>query len=124
MNNAVNFEIPASVRQLAEKTVEQSKEAYERFIEAARQAQSMFASSGDVMGSGAKEIQDKAIQYAEANIQAGFDVAERLVKARDLKEILDIQATFARQQMETYTRQAQEITRLMAQAAQKAQPTV
>lgn len=106
MNDAMNFEIPASVRQLAEKSVEQSKQAYDRLMEAARQAQGMFVNSGEVMGSGTKEIQDKAMQYAEANIQAGFDVAERLVKARDLKEIMDIQTTYARQQMENYTKQA------------------
>jgi phasin len=124
MNQAGNFEIPAPVRQMAEKSVEQTKEAYDRMMEAARQAQGMFASSSDVMGSGGKEIQEKTMQYAEANVQAGFDFAERLVKAKDLQEVLDIQTQFARQQLETYTQQAQEISQLIAESAQKAQPKV
>ncbi len=124
MNDGMSFEIPAPVRQMAEKSVEQTKEAYDRFVEAARQAQGMFANSTHMMGAGGKEIQDKTLQYAEANVQAGFDLAERLVKAKDLKEVMEIQTAYARQQMEAYTQQAQELTRLMAQAAQKAQPNV
>jgi len=62
------------------------------------------------------------MQYAEANVQASFDLAERLVKAKDLQEVMEIQTQFARQQMESYTQQAQEISRMMAEAAQNAQP--
>lgn len=124
MNDANNFDIPAPVRQMAEKSVEQTKEAYDRLMDAARQAQGMFASSSNVVGAGSKEIQEKTMQYAEANVQAGFDFAERLVKAKDLQEVLDIQTQFARQQMETYSQQAQEISQMIAEAAQKAQPKV
>lgn len=122
MNDATNFDIPAPVRQMAEKSVEQTKEAYDRMMDAARQAQGMFANSTNVMGVGTKEIQEKTMQYAEANVQANFDLAERLVKAKDLQEVMEIQSQFARQQMETYSQQAQEISKLMAQAAQSAQP--
>jgi phasin len=124
MNEATNFEIPAPVRQMAEKNVEQTKEAYDRMMEAARQAQGMFASSSNMFGANGKDIQEKTMQYAEANVQAGFDFAERLVKAKDLQEVLEIQTQFARKQLETYTQQAQEISQLMADAAQKAQPKV
>ncbi len=124
MNDTSNFEIPAPVREMAEKSVEQTKEAYDRMMEAARQAQGMFASSSNVMGAGSKEIQEKTMQYAEANVQAGFDFAERLVKAKDLQEVLDIQTQFARQQLENYTQQAQEISQMIAESAQKAQPKV
>lgn len=122
MNDATNFDIPAPVRQMAEKSVEQTKQAYDRLLEAARQAQGMFADSTNVMGMGSKEIQEKTMQYAEANVQASFDLAERLVKAKDLQEVMEIQTQFARQQMESYTQQAQEISKMMADAAQKAQP--
>ena len=107
---------------MAEKSVEQTKEAYDRLMEGARQAQGMFANSTNVMGVNGKEIQEKTMQYAEANVQASFDLAERLVKAKDLQEVMEIQTQYARQQMEAYTQQAQEISRMMAEAAQKAQP--
>ena len=123
MNQTLEFEIPASVRDLASKSVDQAREAYNRFIEAARQAHDVVMKSSDVITSGAREINQKAVKYTEANLQANFELAQRLVHAKDIKEALDIQNQFARQQMETFAHQAQELTRVVAQSAQKAAPT-
>jgi phasin len=122
MNQPMDFEIPASVRDLASKSVDQAREAYNRFLEATRQAHDVVAKSTDVMASGAREINEKAVKYTEANLHANFELAQRLVHAKDLKEALDIQSQFARQQMETFAHQAQELSRLLAQSAQKANP--
>jgi phasin len=123
MNPTIDFEIPATVRDLASKSVDRAHETYNRFMEAARQAHEMLSKSSDVVTSGAREINEKAVKYAEANLQASFDLAHRLVHAKDMKEALDIQSQFARQQLETFAQQAQELSRLVAQAAQKANPT-
>jgi phasin len=123
MNQPMDFEIPATVRDLASKSVDQAREAYNRFLEAARQAHDVVAKSTDVIAHGAREINEKAVKYTEANLQANFELAHRLVHAKDLKEALDIQSQFARQQMETFAHQAQELTRLVTQSAQKAAPT-
>ena len=123
MNQTMEFEIPASVRDLASKSVDQAREAYNRVLEAARQAHDVVMKSSDVITSGAREINQKAVKYTEANLQANFELAQRLVHAKDIKEALDIQNQFARQQMETFAHQAQELTRLVAQSAQKAAPT-
>jgi len=123
MTQPLDFEIPASVRDLAAKSVEQTREAYNRFIEAARQANEVVLKSSDVFASGAREINEKAVKYTETNLQAQFELAQRLVNAKDLKEALEIQNQFARQQVEAYAQQAQELTRLVAQSAQKVNPT-
>ena len=123
MNQPMDFEIPATVRDLASKSVDQAREAYNRFLEAARQAHDVVTKSTDVITNGAREINEKAVRYTEANLQANFELAQRLVHAKDLKEVLDIQSQFARRQMETFAHQAQELTRLVAQSAQKAAPT-
>jgi hypothetical protein len=44
-----------------------------------------------------------------------------LARARDLREFLEIQQRYAQKQAMTYTQQAQELGRLMADAAQMAQ---
>jgi phasin len=124
MQYTPDLEIPASVREIASKSVEQAQDAYNRFVDAARQAQSMIVKSTEMFTVGAKELQEKTLAYAEANTRAGFDVATRLVKARDVKEAMDIQTQYARNQMETYAQQAQEISRVLASAAQKAQPNL
>ncbi|MGA8771733.1 MAG: phasin family protein [Rhodomicrobium sp.] len=123
MNQTMEFEIPSTVRDLASKSVDQAREAYNRFLEAARQAHDVVMKSSDVITSGAREINQKAVKYTEANLQANFELAQRLVHAKDIKEALDIQNQFARQQMETFAQQAQELARLVAQSAQKAAPT-
>ncbi|MFT4078486.1 phasin family protein [Rhodomicrobium lacus] len=123
MTQPLDFEIPSSVRDLAAKSVEQTREAYNRFIEAARQANDVVLKSSDVFANGAREINEKAVKFTEANLQAQFELAQRLVHAKDIKEALDIQNQFARQQVEAYAQQAQELTRLVAQSAQKVNPT-
>jgi len=122
MSPQMDFEIPASVRDLASRSVDQAREAYNRFLEASRQAQELVSKSTDVFASGVREISEKTVKYTEANLQANFELAQRLVHAKDLKEALDIQSQFARQQMETFAQQAQELSRLLAQSAQKAAP--
>lgn len=122
MNQTMDFEIPSSVRDLASKSVEQAREAANRLLDASRQAHEVVSKSTDVFASGAREISEKAVKYTETNLQANFALAQQLCTAKDLKEALEIQSQFARRQMETYAQQAQEISRLLAQSAQKANP--
>ena len=122
MNPTIDFEIPANVREVIGKGVEQAKETYVRLSDATRQAQDIVTKSASAMTLSAKELQEKAIQYTGANVGAGFEAATRLANAKDIKEAFEIQSEFARRQMETCTQQAQELSRLVTQAAQKAQP--
>ena len=115
------FEIPEQMREMAERNVAQAREAYAQFIEAARKAQDAVAQSSAAMTSGARELQERALRYAEENIEAGFAFAGDLAKVRDLKEAFELQQSFARQQMEAFAKQAQDLTRLVTEAAQKAQ---
>jgi phasin len=124
MQYTPEFEIPSSVRDMAARSVEQVKDAYGRFVDATRQTQDMVAKSTEVFASGAKEMNDKVLSFAESNAKASFEVASRLAPARDAKEFHDTQTQFARSQMEAYTQQTQELARILASSAQKAQPTV
>ena len=67
-------------------------------------------------------MQERSLRYTQHNLDASFNFASELARARDPKEAMEIQAKFARQQMESYQEQAQELSRLMANTAQKAQP--
>jgi phasin len=122
MQYTPEFEIPSTVREIAGRSVEQAKDAYGRFVDAAKQAQDMVAKSTDVMTTGAKEMNEKVFSFTETNAIAAFEVASRLAQARDVKEVLEIQTQFARSQMEAYAQQAQELARIVAASAQKAQP--
>lgn len=116
-----NFEIPGSVRDMAEQSVDQAKSAYDQFMEASRQAQKMVEQSSGSMLESAREVHKMAQAFSEKNMQAGFEHAAKLVAAGDFKEALEIQSKFAREQMETYASQAQELTAAMTEATKKAQ---
>jgi phasin len=116
------FEIPEAVRDLAERNVEQARSAFGQFMEMARQAQQMMVRSQGAMAAGALEVQSRALKYAEENIEAGFRYATELARARDMNELLEVQQRNAQKQMQAYATQAQEIGRLMADAAEKAKP--
>ena len=122
MSDKPDFEIPDQMRELAEKSVDQAKEAYDKFMDAAKNAQDVVAKSSEAMTSGAKEVHEKALRFASKNMQANFDLAGELVKAKDLQQALEIQSKFARDQMEAYAAQAQELSELVSKAAKKAQP--
>jgi phasin len=117
------FEIPQQLRELAQKNVEQARTAYGQFMDAMAQAVSSWSSaSSDTVTSGFRAVQEGAIQFAKENAEAGFALANELTKAKDLQDVLRLQSSFAQKQMESYARQAQELGRLMAEAARSAMP--
>jgi len=122
MSKMSDFEIPETIRVLAEKNVDQAQEAYENFVEATKKAQMFVTQSSEAMSSGTKNVHDQAITYAQSNMEASFELANKLVKAQDLKEAIELQSKFARGQMEAYLEQAQKLTELVQKAAKKAQP--
>jgi phasin len=121
MTDTPSFEIPATVRELAERNVDQARAAYAQFMDMARKAQEMVAQSSDAMAVGAREAQAKALGYAEANVDASFALAGDLARARDVKELMAIQQRHAQKQAQAYAQQAQELGRLLADAAKTAQ---
>lgn len=122
MPDTPQLEIPDTVREMAQNNVEQARAAYTQFMDMARQAQDMVSKSQGAMAASAMEIQSKAMRYAEQNIDASFNFAADLARARDVREYLEVQSRYAQRQMQAYANQAQELGRLMADAAQKAQP--
>jgi len=121
MTDKPAMEIPAAMREMAERSVEQARSAYVQFMEMARQAQDMVSKSSDAVASSAREVQARALRYAQENMDSSFTFASDLARARDLREFLEIQQRYAQKQAMTYTQQAQELGRLMADAAQMAQ---
>lgn len=122
MYDTPQFEIPAAVRELAERNVAQVRQGYEQVFGLMRKAQETIVKSQGAMTQSAIEIQARALQFAQANIESNFRFAASLAQARDLKEYLETQSRYAQEQLETYAKQAQEITRLMGEAAHKSQP--
>ena len=66
---------------------------------------------------GAKEAGDLARRFAERNIAASFAFAEKLARAKDAHEVLDLHADYAGNQIAALGEQAKELSRKAAKLA-------
>jgi phasin len=85
------LEVPAELRELTEKTIEQAEKAFQMFFESA--GKSMSALPGP-----AAEISRQALSLTEQNMKAAFEHARKLVHATELEEAMGIQSEFLRSQ--------------------------
>ncbi len=112
-----NFEIPAEMRQMAEQSVEQARKAFDGFMAAAEQAVSTFEGQTAAAQAGAKDVGRKAMTFAERNVANSFDFAHRLLRAKDVQEIMRLHSEFIRAQMDQLTAQAKELGEAASKAA-------
>ena len=56
--------------------------------------------TSDKVQAGTKDMAQKTLSAVEQNLRASLDYAQRLVRAKDLQEITQIQSEFARTQTE------------------------
>jgi len=124
MNQTPPFGMPDQLRELAEKNVEQGRAAYAQFMDAMIKASSMWlgALPANDMTQGFKTVQERSVRFAKQNAEAGFAAASELANAKDVQDVISIQSRYAQTQMQAYALQAQELGRLMADAAQTMQP--
>ena len=104
--------IPESVRALAEKTVAQTREAYDRSKDAFDASVTTFERSFDAAGQGAAAFNRKVVDIARRNVDASFDLAKSLAGAKKLTDIVELQAAYWRKQFGVLTDQAEEVRAL------------
>ena len=114
------FEIPPEMRAFAEKSVEQAKQAFDGFISAAHNAVNAFEGQADGARKGAKDVTEKAVTFASQNIASSFEFAQQLVRAKDLQDVMKLQAEYVKKQMQVFTEQARELGESTSKAAKDA----
>ena len=109
--------VPESVRALAEKTVNQTREAYEGGKASLEDSIDTLQRSFDAAGQGATAFNRKLIDIAQRNLNSGFDLAKNLAAAKNLAEIAELQSVFIRNQFDVFAGQAGEIRALTTKIA-------
>ncbi|MGB6440098.1 MAG: phasin family protein [Methyloceanibacter sp.] len=104
--------IPESVRALAEKTVAQTREAYDRSKDAFDASVTTFERSFDAAGQGATAFNRKIVDIARRNVDTSFDLAKSLAGSKNLSEMVELQATYWRKQFGLLADQAEEVRAL------------
>ncbi|MDP2411114.1 MAG: TIGR01841 family phasin [Pseudolabrys sp.] len=119
-NGTPNFEIPPEMRAMAEKGVEQAKVAFDTFVSAAQQAVSSAENQAATARTGAKEMSELAMRYAERNITSSFEFAQKLIHAKDPQDLTALHAEFVKNQIAALTEQAQEFSKTAGKTVEKA----
>ena len=115
-----SFEIPAEMRRMAETSVAQAKQAFDGFMVAAQQAVARVEGQAAAAHAGASDASKKAMSFAGQNVAASFAFAQKLAQARDVEEVMRLQADFIKTQMQTLAEQAKELGASFTQAASDA----
>ena len=97
------LEVPAELRDLAEKTIDQAERAFGMFFEAANKSVAAIPSPGT-------DISKQALSFTEQNMRAAFEHARKLVHATDLQEAMQIQSEFLRSQFTNAGEHMRQIT--------------
>jgi hypothetical protein len=100
---ADRFEVADEVRTLAECSVAQARQAFDGFIGAAHCALDAFSGQAQTAGEGAKNLTDTAITFAKKDIAISFEFATRLARARDIEEVLRLQAEYLQAQVQLFS---------------------
>src|SRR4051794_11771826 len=85
--NAKTNQQAEKMREMAQTTLDKAKDAVSKYMAESQKLRENADSRVKVSYSSAKEMNEKAAAFAEANENAGFELAQRLLKAKDPQEI-------------------------------------
>ncbi len=111
------FEIPNELRDFAERSVDQARKAFEGFVSVAQKAVGSVDGAAETTQNSAKTVGAQVLGFAEQNVNAAFDLAHKLVHAKDPQEAFALQSEFLKAQLANLQAQAKEIGTLIQKSA-------
>jgi phasin len=109
--------VPETVRAVVEKAVDQSREVYDRSKDALDASVATLGRTFDAAGQGAVTFNRKIIDIAQRNVNSGFDLAKSLAGAKNLSEMVELQAAYRQKLLGALTSQAEEVRALSTKVA-------
>jgi phasin len=114
------MEVPAAFRDMAEKSISQAKDTYEKMKAAAEEATDLLEDTYATTSKGVSDYGLKIIEVARTNTNAAFDFYSELFAVKSLAEVVELSTAHARKQFETYTAQSKELTAMAQKVATEA----
>ena len=113
------MEIPETIRSLTRASVEQARKAYDLLVDASQKMASDMGNAlpGEAAG-GVRSLNEKIAEFAKANVEANFQLAENLTEAKDIQSALQLQSDHMRKQMEAFSSQTRELGEMMMKLVQ------
>ena len=103
------FDVPNDLRDFAERSVEQTRKAFEGFLAVAQRTTGVAGDAAGAGQGGVKSIAAHVLSYTEQNMNAAFDLANRLVRAKDPQEAFALQSEYLKSQFSALQAQAKEL---------------
>ena len=95
---------------VAGQTMEQARGAMENYLDFFQKSMSASPWAGT-------ELNKKMADYAQQNVGAAFEFAQKLTQAKDLQDLVRIQTEFLQTQMKSLTEQAKDLSETATKAA-------
>jgi hypothetical protein len=105
------------MREMAQATLDKAKDAVSKYMAESQKIREKVDSSVQASYSSAKDMNEKAVAFAEENVVAGFELAERLLQAKDPQEMGAVYQSHLKEQMEKMNAQFRELGNLMSKPA-------
>jgi phasin len=115
--NLSKLEVPASVRDFAEKGAAQAKETYTKIKVATDEASSAFETTYSTATKGVSTLGLKVLENARSNANASFDHAIALFGVKTFSDAIELSTAFVRKQAESFSAQAKEFGELAQKVA-------
>lgn len=109
------FEIPAEMKALAEQGIETARQAFQGYLSATEKALGAFESSTGAQV-GAREVSRKAMGFAQENVIDSFAFIDKLMRARDVEEVVRLHTEFAQLQGQKLMTQSKALAEAAARA--------
>ena len=113
------MEVPAEVTDFAQKSVDQAQAAFEKASDFAHSNMQHFDAAASAFKARAADIQLKAMEIAQINMNSAFTFVRKAFAVRDPAEFASLHQEFARDQFAAFSRQASELSELSVLLAQE-----
>ena len=111
------LEVPAAFREMAERSVAQARDGYERMKAVAEEATDVLEGTYATASKGATDYVLKSIEAARVNANANFDFASEFMNVKSFSEAVELTSAHARKQFDTFIEQSKDLTALAQKVA-------
>lgn len=113
----MNVELPQGAAKMARRSVDQAQAAFDKANDLAHSNVQIFDAAAGAFKSNATELQLKAMEIAQVNSNAVFGLLRRLLAARRVSDLFQVQRRFASEQFVTFVRQLNELNAISLKLA-------
>jgi hypothetical protein len=114
MSEQIN-EQAEKMREMAQSTLDKAKQAVSKYMTESQKLREKADSGVRATYSTAKEMNEKAVAFSEANVAAGFELAQRLLHAKDPQEMGAVYQSHLKEQLERMNAQFRELGSAISQ---------